>query len=134
MNNEFKGTAMIVTNALNDTLDLHIGSDKEIKVSREKVLNKSNKQFMVSSQKEVRTWEITVWNNKNVPVAITLEDQYPLSNDSEVEVKLLNSSSATVNPKTGSLIWNLNLDAHEVKKLTFSYQVKYPIGDKILGE
>jgi hypothetical protein len=134
MNNEFKGTAMIVTNALNDTLDLHIGSDKEIKVSREKVLNKSNKQFMVSSQKEVRTWEITVWNNKNVPVAITLEDQYPLSNDSEVEVKLLNSGSATVNPKTGSLIWDLNLDAHEVKKLTFSYQVKYPIGDKILVE
>ena len=89
---------------------------------------------MVSSQKEVRTWEITVWNNKNVPVAITLEDQYPISNDSEVEVKLLNSGSATVNPKTGSLTWELNLDAHEVKKLTFSYQVKYPIGDKILVE
>ena len=37
-------------------------------------------------------------------------------------------------PKTGSLTWELNLDAHEVKKLTFSYQVKYPIGDKILVE
>lgn len=134
MNNEFKGTAMVVTNALSDTLDLFIGSDKEIKVSREKVLNKSNKQFMVSSQKEVRTWEITVWNNKNTPIAITIEDQYPISNNADIEVKLLNSNATVVNPKTGSLTWELKLDAHEVKKLTFSYQVKYPIGDKILVE
>lgn len=134
LNNEFKGTAMVLTNALTDTLELHIGSDKEIKISREKIINKSNKQFLVSAQKETRTWEITVWNNKNTPIEITVEDQYPISNNEEVEVKLLNSGSAMVNPKTGSLTWELKLDAHEMKKLTFSYQVKYPLGDKILVE
>jgi hypothetical protein len=134
MNNEFKGTAMILTNALTDTLELLIGSDKEIKISREKVFDKSNKQFMVSSQKETRTWEVTVWNNKNTEVEVAIEDQYPLSNNADIEVKLLNSGSAVVNPTNGALMWNLKLLPHEVKRLSFSYHVKYPIGDKVLVE
>jgi uncharacterized protein (TIGR02231 family) len=134
MNNEFKGTAMILTNALTDTLELLIGSDKEIKISREKVFDKSNKQFMVSSQKETRTWEVTVWNNKNTEVEVAIEDQYPLSNNADIEVKLLNSGSAVVNPTNCALMWNLKLLPHEVKRLSFSYHVKYPIGDKVLVE
>ena len=61
-----------------------------------------------------------------------LKDQYPVSQNKEVEVELLESNDAAVNEETGVLTWKLKLAPGEVKKVRLSYSVKYP-KDKTLN-
>ena len=60
-----------------------------------------------------------------------LKDQYPVSQNKEVEVELLESNDAAVNDETGVLTWKISLKPGESKKVRFSYQVKYPKEIKI---
>ena len=61
-----------------------------------------------------------------------VKDQYPISQDKEVDVELTESSEAANNDETGVLSWKLKLAPGEVKKLKMSYSVKYP-KDKTLN-
>jgi hypothetical protein len=65
-------------------------------------------------------------------VNMLLKDQYPVSQNKEVEVELLDSNGAAVNEETGVVTWKLQLAPNEVKKVRISYSVKYP-KDKILN-
>ena len=55
-----------------------------------------------------------------------VKDQYPISQDKDVVVELLEGSAAADNNETGVLTWKLKLAPGEVKKLKVSYSVKYP--------
>ena len=53
-------------------------------------------------------------------------DQIPVSNDSNVDVKLVQAEGAALDAKTGMLTWNLTLAPGESKTLRLQYEVKYP--------
>ena len=83
-------------------------------------------KFLGNNKLQKLTYEITVKNNKKEAINLLLKDQYPLSTTKEIEIELLESNDAMVNPETGLLTWKLSLAAGESKKLRFSYSVKYP--------
>ena len=120
------GKTVIDPSQTADTLSLSMGRDKKISVEREKVIEKSGTKFLSSRKEQVFTYDITVRNNKKEAVLLSLEDQYPLSTDKEIEVELLESSNAKVNKETGIVECELNLKPGETKKLRLSYLVKYP--------
>lgn len=120
------GKTVIDPSQTADTLSLSMGRDKKISIEREKVIEKSGTKFLSSRKEQVFTYDITVRNNKKEAVLLSLEDQYPLSTDKEIEVELLESSNAKVNKETGIVEWELNLKPGETKKLRLSYLVKYP--------
>jgi hypothetical protein len=55
-----------------------------------------------------------------------VEDQYPISTNSDVKIELEESSGAKVNSKTGIVNWNLELASGETKELRLIYSVRYP--------
>lgn len=120
------GKTVIDPSQTADTLSLSMGRDKKISIEREKVIEKSGTKFLSSRKEQVFTYDIIVRNNKKEAITLSLEDQYPLSTDKEIEVELLESSNAKVNKETGILEWELNLKPGETKKLRLSYLVKYP--------
>lgn len=128
----YVGKTSINPNQTSDTLRLSMGRDKKISIKREKIADKSGTKFLSSKKEQTFTFDITVRNNKKEMVNITLEDQYPLSSDKEIEIELLEKSGAKVKAETGMLTWDLNLKASETKTLRISYKVKYP-KDKIIG-
>lgn len=128
----YVGKTSINPNQTSDTLSLSMGRDKKINIKREKITDKSGTKFLSSKKEQTFTYDITVRNNKKEMVAITLEDQYPLSSDKEIEIELLDKSGAKVNTETGILTWDLNLKPSETKTIRLSYKVKYP-KDKIIG-
>jgi len=73
-----------------------------------------------------------VRNNKKEAIDILIKDQYPISQNKEIEVELIDSDGATINTEIGVLNWKLKLLPGEVKKLRISYSVKYP-KDKTLN-
>ena len=122
----YVGKTMINPNQTSDTLNLSMGRDKKISIKREKVMDKSGTRFFSSKKEQTFTYDITVRNNKKEAADVMLKDQYPLSTDKEVEIELLESSSAKENKETGILTWDLKLNPNETKKIRLSYKVKYP--------
>jgi hypothetical protein len=109
-----------------------MGVDKRVVVTREKLMDYSSVKFLGSNKKQIFTYEITVKNNKKDAIDISVKDQYPISQNKEIEVELLESKEGTVNAETGEVNWNLKLAAGEVKKIRISYSIKYP-KDKIVN-
>ncbi len=125
------GKSFIDPSSTQDTLNLTMGRDKRVVVKKEKLADYSSIKFLGSNKKQTFTYEITVKNNKKDAIDIMVKDQYPISQDKDVVVELLESSAATDNNETGVLTWKLKLVPGEVKKLKVSYSVKYPKDKKL---
>ena len=130
----FVGSTYLDTKNAADTMNISLGRDKAISINREKVKDFTANQMLSSQRKDTRTWEITVRNNKSQKVSVTVDDQIPLSNNSEIVVEKGEISGAEYIDKTGKLTWKMSLEPKETKKLTFSYTVKYPKKSKVILE
>ena len=126
------GKSFIDPSSTQDTLNLTMGKDKRVVIKREKLMDFSSVKFLGANKKQVFTYESTVKNNKKEAITILIKDQYPLSQNKEIEVELLESNGATINAETGVLNWKVTLAPGESKKLRMSYSVKYP-KDKLLN-
>jgi len=122
----FTGESFIDANYIGDTLSVSLGRDKSIIVKREGNKKIIDKRIIGNNIKETIAWDITVKNNKNTKITITVEDQYPLSEKKSVEVELLESSNAKIDEKTGKLTWEFEMEPNEKKVFTYKYTVKYP--------
>ncbi|EDM37354.1 hypothetical protein PBAL39_09431 [Pedobacter sp. BAL39] len=130
--NSYVGKTTIQPNTGSDTLQLSMGRDKKIIVKREKIAEQTGTKFIGANKKQTFNYEISIRNGKNETVSLYLRDQYPITTDKDVEVELLDSGSASVNPQTGILTWNLKLKPGATQKIKFSYAVKSP-KDKVLA-
>jgi TonB-dependent SusC/RagA subfamily outer membrane receptor len=115
-----------------DTLNLTLGRDKRVVIKKEKLMDYSSTKFLGSNKLQKFTYELTVKNNKKDTVRMMLKDQYPLTTNKEIEVELLDDGGASVNSEIGVLTWKLQVAPGEIRKLRFSYTVKYP-KDKVLN-
>ena len=115
-----------------DTLSLTLGRDKRVVIKKEKLVDFSSVKFLGSNKIQKSTYELTVKINKKDTVRMVLKDQYPISTNKEIEIELLDNGGASVTPEIGLLDWNLQLAPGELKKLRFSYTVKYP-KDKVVN-
>jgi uncharacterized protein (TIGR02231 family) len=130
----FQGKTHLDPYTPEDTLSVSIGRDPGIIVKRELQKDYSSKSLFGSNRKEVKSWKITVRNAKSTSASVILEDQYPVSANSDIKVDLEESSGANVNPVTGILNWNLQLAPGESRKLNLVYSVRYPKDQNVMIE
>lgn len=129
----FVGKTFIDPNNIKDTLSISLGRDKRIVVKREKLKDLTSRKYIGSSQKESYSWEISVRNTKAEVIKIIIEDQVPVSQNTQIEVTVVDVAGAKYVKDTGKLNWELNLNANETKKMIFKYEVKYPKDRQISG-
>jgi uncharacterized protein (TIGR02231 family) len=123
----YVGKSYLETRTTKDTLDISLGRDKNIAVTRIKLKEFSSTAFVGVNKKEVIAWEINVRNKKKQAIDIVIDDQFPISSDKDIEVERLEMTGAAYNEETGKLTWKFNIQPSEsVKKLMFKYSVKYP--------
>ncbi len=126
----YLGMSHIYTRSVDDTLNLSLGRDNKVIVTRVKLKDYSSKQFIGSKIKETYVFELTAKNNRKSAIEIDLLDQVPISKTEDIEVKVLEISNAEHEVTTGELKWRLKLQANETKKLKFSFYIKYPKNKK----
>ncbi len=114
-----------------DTLSLSLGVDKGITIKRTLLKEFSNKKFLGSNRTDNKQFEITVRNNKNVPVNIIVDDQFPISTLKEIEVDDLKYDGAKLNDETKIITWTSAIDPKQSKKMEMKYSVKYPKEKKL---
>lgn len=129
----FVGESYINPDNLTDTLDLTMGRDKNMVVTRVKQKDKTKEKIIGEEKLKTVTYEITVRNTKSSASNFNLQDQIPVSQNKEIVILLVESSGAIVDENTGILNWKLNIKPKETKKITFTYSVKYPKNKVVAG-
>lgn len=128
----FIGKSLINTDATTDTLNLSLGTDKNIVVTRTSLKDLSERQSLGSNKKETRDWQIEVKNRKSQPVNLLIEDQVPVSQNSSIEVEIQELSGAQLDKLTGKVNWKIALRPEDEKKLELKYLVKYPKNQSVI--
>ncbi|NBW36518.1 MAG: mucoidy inhibitor MuiA family protein [Cytophagia bacterium] len=129
----FVSTSFIDPNSIKDTLAISLGRDKRVVVKREKLKDFSSRKTIGSNQRDTYTFEISVRNTKSEAIQLIIEDQLPVSMNSQIEITSLDNGGARYNKETGKLTWDVNLQPNETKKFQFKYEVKYPKDKQISG-
>ena len=120
------GQSTIDPGSTSDTLDLGLGRDKKVVIVREKLKDHSTNQFLGGNIVKAFAYETSIRNTKKDTLTIVIEDQLPISENKDIEVKAIETSSAIFDEKTGKLTWKITLAPAETKKIKLSYTVKYP--------
>jgi uncharacterized protein (TIGR02231 family) len=122
----YMGETYLDPTTMNDTLTLSLGKDPNI-IAKRIVLKKDLKDKVIGNDRErVMSYEISVKNLKNNDIELVIEDQIPLSTNSEIVIEALETSKAEYDKSTGKLKWVVDLKAKEAKKFVYSFKVKNP--------
>jgi uncharacterized protein (TIGR02231 family) len=130
----YVGEMYLNANSNSDTLSVNLGRDKTIAITRKKIKEKFKVKFIDNEKVETRTIELMVRNTKNIPIEMELDDQIPIvQGTEEIKVKLINSDDAELDELTGKLKWRVKLGVKDSKKITFTYEIKYPKNKPVMG-
>jgi hypothetical protein len=122
----FLGKSLLDVANAGDTLNISLGKDKGVAVKRTLLKDYSSKKFLGSNKTDARQYEIVVRNNKQLPINLIVEDQFPISTQKEIEVQERKFEGAKLDDDTQRLTWQLTVEAKKENKLSFKYEVKYP--------
>lgn len=127
-NNTFVGRTRLRPNDTESQISLTLTTDPRVTVKREKQRDFCSTKHVGSTTTETRSYLITVRNNLNRSTKLTLKEQYPISNDKDIEVKLVEvKPAATYNKEDiGVLTWDVELNPGEIRTYVVTYSVKYP--------
>ena len=126
--NTFVGKTMLRPNATEKNISLTLTTDPRISVKREKRGDYCSTKHVGSTTTVTQSYIITVKNNQTKTAKLTLKDQYPISSNKDIEVKVEEvKPAATYNKtETGVLTWDMELQAGETRTFVVTYSVKYP--------
>lgn len=120
------GQSYIDTRFATDTLEISLGRDKKVAITRTKKVDHCGKTFISGNLKETLSYEITVRNNNKSAINIEVQDQVPVSQQEDIKVDAIETTGVTSDPLSGKLVYNLKLDPSESKVIVITFSVQYP--------
>jgi uncharacterized protein (TIGR02231 family) len=127
----YVGQSYINTRTVEDTLDLSLGRDQKLVVTRTKLKEFNTEKSTSSIKKETYSYEIVIKNTRKAAVQVDLRDQIPVSQNSEIIVEKTELSKGELDPATGEVKWMLTIPPGESVKVILTYSVKYPKNKKV---
>jgi uncharacterized protein (TIGR02231 family) len=121
----YVGQTRINPSVMSDTLDLALGRDRGIYVTRKKVSDEEKVKALSSEKSKTVTYEIAVKNYKSSEINLTIEDQIPISSLEDIKVEMGDNSGAEYNKDLGYLKWKREIDSKETQKFKFTYTLKF---------
>ncbi len=133
-NNTFVGRTRLRPNDTESQITLTLTTEPRMTVKREKQKDFCSTKHVGNSTTVTQSYLITVKNNLNRAAKLTLKEQYPISNDKDIEVKDVTITPKATYDKTdiGVVTWDVELQAGETRTFTVTYSVKHP-SDRIIA-
>ncbi len=122
----YVGQSYIYTRSVDDTLDISLGRDKKLVVTRTKLKEFNQEKATSATKKEIYSYEIVVKNTRKTSVEVELMDQIPVSQETDIIVETQELSKGILDPATGFVTWRLNIPPGEQVKVVLTYSIKYP--------
>lgn len=132
--NRYIGQTYIDSGLITDELEVPFGMNKDIQVSR-KVDNKMTKQpgILGSAVEQTEGYVITLSSFAKAPLVVTVFDQIPVSQDTNILVKDVSTGEGKVNKQTGEVEWKAELKPQQTTELPLNYTLKYPKDKPVNG-
>lgn len=127
----FVGRSKFSTAARNDAIRLGFGADDKIKIERTVIRqNEGTAGVIASSKTDTRSFRTVVRNGHDFPIRIALEDQLPVSENEDIGVEMLSSTTppttTNLRDKRGVLEWAFDAKPGEIKEIKFSWRIRWP--------
>ncbi|MCL2333813.1 MAG: DUF4139 domain-containing protein [Candidatus Methanoplasma sp.] len=132
--NRYVGKAYIDPRRADENIDLSLGVDKSVIVTRIRGKDFTAKTLTGGNVKQTRQWELTARNLKAVPIEIEMLDQVPVSVNKQITVDITEASGADLDKDTGTLTWKFTLKPSESKSASVKYVVTSPKNTTVLLE
>ena len=121
----YVGQTRINPSVISDTLELALGRDQGIFITRKKTDEEEKLRAFTNEKVKTISYEIALKNYKSSKINVRIEDHIPVSKNGEIKVELTENETAEFNKETGKLLWKTNLDAKNTVKYKFTYTIKY---------
>jgi uncharacterized protein (TIGR02231 family) len=128
----FVGRGQMAAASKDETVRLGFGADDKIKIERNVLKrNEGSAGLIVTTSKtDERAFKTTVRNGHDFPIRIAIEDQLPVSENEEIQVEMLSSttppSATNVRDRRGVLEWAFEAKAGEVRDINFAWRIRWP--------
>ncbi len=126
----FVGTGRLPALTPGHEFDLGFGADDAVRIKYANIDEKRSETGIISSSRnDARIFRITMTNKHERPIAITVFDQMPVSNNQEIKVEMIAKPQPTkrdLDDKRGVLSWEDTLKPDEEKSIEFGYKVTWP--------
>jgi uncharacterized protein (TIGR02231 family) len=132
--NSFVGKSTLDVNQLKDTLTISLGTDNSILIKREKRKDFTSRKVIGANKTDTFSFLITIRNNKSNLVRITLNDQIPVSSNSDINVDPIELTGGKLDQQTGEIKWDLEIKPQETRQIVLTYSVKYPKDKTVILE
>lgn len=135
--NNFVGSSAINTVIPSEKFDVSLGIDEGIKITRQKVkdLTEGGKKI-----KKTYGYKVTVKNLKKTKEILTVNEQYPVSRNDNIKVKLVSprfddeKMEYGIKEKANGIIeWKMELGPQEKKEMELEYIIEYSSDTGIQG-
>ena len=128
----FVGIARMAAAGKDEPVRLGFGADDKVKIERAVVKrNEGSAGLIVTTAKtDERAFKTGIRNGHDFPVKIAITDQLPVSENEDILVEMLPSTTpptaTNVRDRRGVLEWAFEAKAGEVKDINFAWRVRWP--------
>ena len=128
----FVGRGQMTAAGKDETIRLGFGADDKVKIERSVVKrNEGSAGLIVTTSKtDERAFKTVVRNGHDFPIRIAIEDQLPVSENEDIQVEMLASTTpptaTNLRDKRGVLEWAFEAKPSEVRDIAFAWRVRWP--------
>jgi uncharacterized protein (TIGR02231 family) len=128
----FVGRGQMAAAGKDETVRLGFGADDKIKIERSVLKrNEGSAGLIVTTSKtDERSFKTTVRNGHDFPIRVAIEDQLPVSENEDIVVEMLPSTTAptasNIRDKRGVLEWAFEAKPGEVRDINFAWRIRWP--------
>lgn len=120
------GETYIDPTNIDDTLNLSLGKDPNIITKRNLLKQKSKDKIVQDKRERTFMYQIEIQNNKSSEIQVVIQDQIPITTQSEIHIELTEKSNAKEIPGNGILEWEYTMKPGENRKMEFGFKIKHP--------
>ena len=127
----FVGQGKMAAAGKDEKVRLGFGADDKVKIERAVLKrNEGSSGLIVTSKVDERAFKTSVRNGHDFPIKVAIEDQLPVSENDEIAVELLPSSTppttTNLHDKRGVLEWTFEVKPSEAKDINFAWRMRWP--------
>jgi len=128
----FVGRSQMAAAAKEEKVRLGFGADDKVKVVRSVVKRNEGSAGLIltTSKTDERTFKTAIRNGHDFPIRIAIEDQLPTSENEDIQVEMLSSTTpptaTNLRDKRGVLEWAFEASPGELKEIAFAWRIRWP--------
>lgn len=128
----FVGRGKISASAKDDIVRLGFGADDKVKIERAVLKrNEGSAGLLVTTSKtDERAFKTTIRNGHDFPIKVAIEDQLPVSENEDILVEMLPSTTpptaSNTRDRRGVLEWSFDAKPGDIRDINFAWRIRWP--------